>query len=82
MIIAQLTDLHIRADDLLCHGVADSTSKLTAAVDQLNCLEPKLDVVLLTGDLTDAGSEAEYRKLRACLDRLCIPFFVIPLLYH
>ena len=76
MIIAQLTDLDIRADDLLCHGVADSMSNLMAAVNQLNCLEPKPDVVLLTGELTDDGSEAAYRKLRECLERLRIPYFV------
>ena len=78
MIIAQLSDLHIRADDLLCHGIADSMSNLKAAVNQLNRLKPSPDVVLLTGDLTDDGSEAEYRKLRACLDQLRIPFFIIP----
>ncbi len=72
MITAQLTDLDIRADDLLCHGVADSMSNLMVAVNQLNCLEPKPDVVLLTGELTDDGSEAAYRKLRECLERLRI----------
>jgi len=78
MIVAQLTDLHIRADSRLCHGVADSTSNLVTAVDQLNRMEPVPDLALLTGDLTDDGSTAAYRTLRECLERLRIPFFVIP----
>ncbi len=47
-------------------------SNLVAAVNQLNCLEPSPDVVPLTGDLTEDGSEAAYRKLRECLERLRI----------
>ena len=78
MIIAQLTDLHIRADDLLCHGAADSMLNLSAAVDRLNNMEPNPDIALITGDLTDDGSEAAYRKARTCLSSLRMPFFVIP----
>lgn len=52
-------------------------ANLVAAVNQLNSMQPNPDVVLLTGDLTDDGSEAAYRKLRECLELLRIPYFVI-----
>jgi 3',5'-cyclic AMP phosphodiesterase CpdA len=78
MIIAQLTDLHVRADGLCCHGIADSMSNLTIAVSHINSLEPRPDVALISGDLSDDGYMESYRKVKECLDGLHMPYFVIP----
>ena len=52
--------------------------RLRRAVDRLNALEPRPDVVLATGDLTERGKRREYERLRKLLAPLEIPLFVIP----
>jgi len=78
MLIAQITDLHIMAENRLVYGEVDTTACLARAIDQLNALDPCPDLALLTGDLVDAGSPGEYVRLRAELARLRIPYRVIP----
>jgi 3',5'-cyclic-AMP phosphodiesterase len=44
----------------------------------VNGLDPRPETVLLTGDLVEKGTAAEYAKLRALLGKLEIPALVIP----
>lgn len=78
MLIAQITDLHIMPRGRLVYGSLDTTRYLVAAVARLNGLSPLPDLVLVTGDLVDAGSLDEYARLRAELDRLLVPYRLIP----
>lgn len=78
MLVAQITDLHIKPAGRLVYGSFDTTRCLAAAVDRLNALDPRPDLALVTGDLVDAGSMEEYARLRGELDRLAMPFRVIP----
>ena len=77
-LIAQLTDLHIRAGGALAYGQVDTLAHLRAAVAHLNALDPAPDVILVTGDLVDLGTVEEYAVARAELDRLAIPYLPIP----
>lgn len=78
MLIAQITDIHVMPAGRLVYGTFDTTRCLAAAVDRLNAVSPRPDLVLVTGDLVDAGSLAEYARLRGELDRLAMPFRLIP----
>ncbi len=49
-----------------------------AAIAQLNALDPRPDLVLLSGDLVDKGEAAEYATLRRLLRALDAPVLVIP----
>lgn len=69
MLIAQLSDPHVRPDGVLYQGVADSNAQFAAAIAQLNALDPRSDLVLLNGDLVDKGTLPEYVKLPNCLGR-------------
>src|SRR5260370_33002871 len=51
---------------------------LERAVAHLNRLAPRPDVALATGDLVGRGEPPENARLRAILDRLAIPLYVIP----
>jgi len=51
---------------------------LERAVAHLNRLAPRPDVALATGDLVERGEPEEYARLRAILDRLAMPLYVIP----
>lgn len=78
MLIAQLTDPHVRPAGKLAYGIADTNALLREAVDAVLAFTPRPDIVLVTGDLTDCGLAEEYRCLRAQLDRLPMPVHVIP----
>ncbi|MGH6933695.1 MAG: phosphodiesterase [Dongiaceae bacterium] len=78
MILAQISDLHIPAAGKLLYGRIDTTAFLRRAVAHLNGLAPRPDLVVVTGDLVDEGSPAEYDNLRAVLADLAIPFVLMP----
>lgn len=79
LLIAQITDLHI---DDGSPGVnplkGDTRQRLVRTVSYLNGLAPRPDLALITGDLTDFGTSAEYGAARTILDRLEMSSFVIP----
>lgn len=78
MLIAQVTDPHIKAEGRLAYREVDTAANLERCVHHLMSLKEMPDVVLMTGDLTDFGREDEYRLLRKLLDPLTMPVYVIP----
>ena len=78
MLIAQISDPHIRPKGKLYQNVVDSNADLAAAIRHLNGLDPRPDLVLLSGDVVDEGHAAEYAMARALLDALALPLYVIP----
>lgn len=77
-LIAQISDLHVRPPGVLAYGVSETNRYLEQAVHALLRLDPKPDVVLVTGDLTDCGHDEEYDFVRSLLSRLPMPVFSIP----
>src|SRR5438045_5204023 len=78
MLIAQITDLHIRPTGCLAYARVDTATYLERAVAALQALDPPPDVVLATGDLVDAGEPEEYARLRRLLAPIERPLFVVP----
>jgi 3',5'-cyclic-AMP phosphodiesterase len=91
MLVAQITDLHILAAGKLFHAPTraippsaergwsyiDTAACLERAVAELNALDPRPDVTVITGDLTDHGGAEEYANLRALLAPLRMPAYLI-----
>jgi len=78
LLIAQLSDLHVRPKGQLYRGVADSNRMLSEAIEHLKQLDRQPDLILLTGDLVDNGHPDEYREARELLSQLTAPFLAIP----
>ncbi len=78
MLIAQVTDMHLRPRGELAYGKVDTVTSLERCIDHLNALNPGPDVVLMTGDLTDKGSIEECRLLRELIVPLAAPVYLIP----
>lgn len=78
MIVAQISDLHIRVPGKLAYRRVDTAKYLREAVEHLNGLDPIPDLMLVTGDLTDAGDPDEYAYLRELFARLRAPFYLVP----
>jgi 3',5'-cyclic AMP phosphodiesterase CpdA len=78
MIIAQISDTHIKSEGQLAYRRVDTAAYLERAVRHLLALQPRPDLVLGTGDLVDAGLPQEYARLRALLAPLTMPVYLIP----
>jgi 3',5'-cyclic AMP phosphodiesterase CpdA len=78
MIIAQITDLHVVAKGRLLFSMLPTNAQLAEAVDHINTLDPRPDVVIASGDLTEHGLVEEYDALHHILAGLIPPVFVIP----
>ncbi|MBM4340591.1 MAG: phosphodiesterase [Deltaproteobacteria bacterium] len=78
MLIAQISDFHLKPEGVLAYGVADTTKPLKRAVDHINRLNPVPDLVMITGDLVDEGAPESYLLLRQLLSPLKPPFVIVP----
>ena len=78
MLIAQVTDPHIKAEGRLAYRTVDTAANLERCIRHLLGLKQPPDVVLMTGDLTDFGRKDEYRLLRRLIAPLDMPVYVIP----
>jgi 3',5'-cyclic AMP phosphodiesterase CpdA len=77
MLIAQFSDTHIKPEGRLAYGRVDTTPLLEQALDHLHALPQRPDLLLMTGDLVDAGSADEYRRLRGVLEACDVPWVLI-----
>lgn len=76
MLIAQVTDIHLgfQPDD----PAELNRKRFDEVVETLLAMNPRPDVLLATGDLTEFGTVASYQTLKAVCDAL--PFPVLPAL--
>lgn len=77
-LIAQISDLHLKAGQKLTYGVVDTLAALRRAVDHLNAQVPRPDIVVVSGDLVDFGRPDEYAVLHPELARLHMPCYLVP----
>jgi 3',5'-cyclic AMP phosphodiesterase CpdA len=79
MLIAQLTDLHVRPHGMLANRVVETNVMLERALKHVAALDPLPDAVIMSGDLADKGLLAEYQVLADLIHRhLSMPVYVIP----
>jgi Icc protein len=67
VLIAQISDLHIKSPGSLAYGRVDTASALERCVAALNALRPKPDLVVISGDLADTPTAEEYDYLKRLL---------------
>jgi Icc protein len=77
-LVAQITDFHIVEPGRQLLDVIDTAAFLRAAVDHLNALDPRPDIVLATGDLANDGTASEYQHVRELLAPLQPPVWLLP----
>ena len=78
MLLAQISDMHVKAPGELLYGRIDTRAFLAQAVARLASLDPRPDAVIATGDLVDGGSVEEYRLLAELLAPLGLPLYLVP----
>jgi 3',5'-cyclic AMP phosphodiesterase CpdA len=79
MLLAQISDLHVKAERRLAYGVVDTASMLERCVAAIVALRQRPDAVIATGDLVDLGLPEEYGLLREILSPLAsLPLYLLP----
>ena len=78
LIIAQISDLHIKREGELSCGVVDTFAMLRRCITHLLALPQRPELLLVSGDLVDSGSPQEYATLRRLLAPLAVPYYLIP----
>ena len=78
VLIAQISDLHIKPPGALAYGRVDTAKALERCVAALNAFRPAPDLVVISGDLVDTPTAEEYDYLKRLLAPLGIPFAGIP----
>jgi 3',5'-cyclic-AMP phosphodiesterase len=74
VLLAQISDLHV-CDEW--EGV-DPTARVERVVETIRSLPDPVDGVVVTGDLTDDGSEESYRRVRRLLEPFEVPVHALP----
>lgn len=69
MLIAHLSDTHLRTDAL----AAEPAASLRLALGRVLALDPRPDCVVITGDLADDGQVAAYEQLRELIGDFPLP---------
>lgn len=77
-LLAQITDTHVVAPDHRGELYVDNNDRLRLAVERLLAETVAPDAVLLTGDLTDLGTEEEMAIVAELLEPLTMPVLVVP----
>lgn len=78
LLIAQITDTHLFAESDQCLLGLKTIESLRTVLNQVDALEQRPDLLLLTGDLSQDGSAESYQTLQELLIPLGIPAYWIP----
>ncbi|HEY3597343.1 MAG TPA: phosphodiesterase, partial [Paraburkholderia sp.] len=77
MLLAQISDLHIKQPGALAYRRVDTAAYFARCVGALNALQPRPDAVIVTGDLVDQGDPEQYAHLKSLLAPLSIPYYLL-----
>ncbi len=77
MLVAHLSDLHVTMPDAPFARFANGAANLEAAIAHLNGLDHRPDLVVVTGDLVNDGTDAEYTRLRDLFEPIASPLLLL-----
>jgi 3',5'-cyclic AMP phosphodiesterase CpdA len=78
MLIVQISDLHLAPEGQKTLGVAPMAQNLALCIERINGLVPRVDLVMITGDITHEGTLAEAENAARILQALRAPYYVLP----
>jgi 3',5'-cyclic AMP phosphodiesterase CpdA len=76
--LLQLSDPHITVKGELAYGRVDTHGMFAKAIKAIEGLAIQPDAIVITGDLVYRGAKAEYQALKALLEPIKIPIYLLP----
>jgi len=74
--IAQISDTHVKAPNIRLFGDVDVAGHFSKLVARIEALDPKPDIVIHTGDITNDGEVADFAVAAQCLGQFSMPVIV------
>jgi len=78
MILAQISDPHLSLPGARLFGGYDADTAFSAVLARVAGFDPRPDIVLLTGDLTENGTPEEYANFKRLVAGIDLPMVAIP----
>ncbi len=78
MLIAQISDPHITEKGKKAYGIAPSNDNLARTILHINRFKPKIDVVLVSGDIANDCLLKETQHAQSLLNELNCPYYIVP----
>lgn len=78
VIVAQITDLHVKRRGHFLHHMPHVAQPLRKALAGITEWRERPACIVATGDLTESGAPEEYRRLRELLAPCDVPIYLIP----
>lgn len=79
MLIAHLSDLHMRPADQATGAAAEANAMAERVLRSVAALAPRPDAIVITGDVTESGRPEAYAQFRTVLRHAaCCPVYVVP----
>jgi len=77
VVVAHISDLHVRRRGTLLHHIPHVAGPLRRTLATIQALPERPACILATGDLTENGTHAEYLRLRGLLDACDLPVYLL-----
>lgn len=77
-LLVQLTDTHVVEPGTRLYGKSDTAAHLADAVAQIVAMDPRPDLVMVTGDLVEHPGPETYAHFARLIEPLPCPVFLIP----
>ena len=74
--VVQITDIHLLHQPGDKYYQVDTAVSLETVIDKIKQLEPSVDMIIATGDLSEDGAGATYQRLAGILAKLTVPVYV------
>lgn len=80
MILAHLSDLHVRPRGVSAHRVVETSMLAERAARSVGAMRPRPDAVVISGDIADCGLAREYAEVATLLRRHLrdLPIYMVP----
>ncbi len=78
MLIAHISDAHVAEYGKKAYGLVPTSEYFERCINHMNNFEPKLDLVLITGDLCNNPTPGENQRAADILSELKIPYYIVP----
>jgi 3',5'-cyclic-AMP phosphodiesterase len=78
LLVAQITDTHLFADDRATLFDCPTNQTFAAVMTAIDTLNPRPDILLLTGDISQDETQESYEYARSLIQPLGIPTYWIP----
>lgn len=76
--IAQITDIHLFADEKQELLGLQTSQSFQTVIKRLDMLRPQLDLLLITGDLSQDSTPESYQRLKNLISPLAMPTYWLP----